>query len=148
MKSFLKSGVLVLVLATLGVQANPTKKSKLDGSAGISFDESAWAKILERAKKEKKIIFFDAYASWCGPCKQMQKNVFTRPEVANFFNTNFINVKKDMEEGEGPALANKYPLEAYPTLFFIDGNGKVIRQVIGYQTPEQLLALGKIVAKK
>lgn len=137
--------LFIFVVAQVNVQANPSKKNK---SAGIQFVEGSWAKILEQAKKEKKVIFFDAYASWCGPCKMMQKNVFTQTNVATFFNANFINVKKDMEIGEGPALANKYPLEAYPTLFFIDSNGKVIRQVIGYQTPEQLLALGKIVANK
>ena len=137
--------LFIFVVAQVNVQANPSKKNK---PAGIQFVEGSWAKILEQAKKEKKVIFFDAYASWCGPCKMMQKNVFTQTNVATFFNANFINVKKDMEIGEGPALANKYPLEAYPTLFFIDSNGKVIRQVIGYQTPEQLLALGKIVANK
>ena len=53
-----------------------------------------------------------------------------------------------MESGEGLTLANKYPLEAYPTLFFIDGKGKVVKQVIGYQTPEKLIDLAKSVQKK
>ena len=145
MKTISRIVFLMLVVAQVSVQANPSKKVK---GVGIQFVDAPWAKIIAQAKKENKIIFFDAYTSWCGPCKMMQKNVFTRPEVAEFFNANFINVKKDMEIGEGPDLANKYPLEAYPTLFFIDGSGKVVRQVIGYQTPEQLVALGKVVMKK
>jgi thioredoxin 1 len=115
---------------------------------GIQFAKSSWAKVLEKAKKEKKPIFFDAYASWCGPCKMMQKKVFTEQTVADYYNQNFVNYKQDMEIGEGPMLANKYPLEAYPTLFFIDENGKVIRQEVGYRTKDDLLNIGKMVAGK
>ena len=53
-----------------------------------------------------------------------------------------------MESGEGPMLAQKYPLEGYPTLFFIDGNGIVVKEVIGYQQPETLIKIGKTLAKK
>ena len=48
------------------------------------------------------MIFLDAYASWCGPCKMLQKNVFTKKAVGDFYNSKFINVKMDMEKGEGP----------------------------------------------
>ena len=119
---------------------DPSKKG-----AGIQFTNASWAEILKKAKAENKVIFLDAYASWCGPCKLLQKNVFTRQDIGELYNKQFINVKMDMEKGEGPALAQRYPLEAYPTLFFIDGNGRVLRKVIGYQTPAVLLSIGKSV---
>ncbi|WP_460636445.1 thioredoxin family protein [Larkinella harenae] len=112
---------------------------------GIQFAEATWKAHLAKAKAEKKIVFLDAYTTWCGPCKMLQKNVFTQKSVGDFFNQEFINVKIDMESGEGPELALKYPVEGYPTLMFIDGNGKVLKTVLGYQTPEQLLAIGKTV---
>lgn len=149
MKSIFTVVVLAFVVtsATLAAAKNtPNKKAK--AATGIQFTEGAWSKILEKAKKEKKIIFFDAYASWCGPCKQLQKYVFTRQDVGDFFNQNFVNVKKDMEEGEGPMLASVYPLDAYPTLFFIDGNGKIIKKFVGGLAPEDLIQLGKSVLKK
>ena len=52
-----------------------------------------------------------------------------------------------MERGEGPQLARLFPLEAYPTLFFIEPSGKIIKKVIGYQTPEALISIGKSVTK-
>ncbi|GAA4406145.1 hypothetical protein GCM10023187_25270 [Nibrella viscosa] len=118
-------------------------KKKNDEDAGIQFTEASWAAILKKAKAEKKVIFLDAYASWCGPCKLLQKNVFTKKEVGDYFNRQFINVKMDMEKGEGPSVAQMYPLEAYPTLFFIDGNGRVLKKVIGYRSPQELLSIGK-----
>ncbi len=75
----------------------------------------------------------------------LQKNVFTKKAVGDYYNSKFINVKMDMEKGEGPALAQVYPLEAYPTLLYIDGNGKILKKVLGLQTPEALIAIGKSV---
>jgi len=123
------------------------KKETKAADTGIRFTPGTWSQILKKAKAEKKIIFFDAYTTWCGPCKLLQKNVFTRTDVAEVFNKNFINVKFDMESGEGPGLAKKYPLEGYPTLFFIDPDGNVVKQVIGYQNPETLIKIGKKLPK-
>ncbi|MCF0043615.1 thioredoxin family protein [Dyadobacter fanqingshengii] len=142
--------ILTLTFATTiaATKADGDKKEIKAEEKGIQFTEAKWAEILKKAKAENKIIFFDAYTTWCGPCKMMQKNVFTRDDVAAVFNKDFINVKYDMESGEGLKLAGKYPLEAYPTLFFIDAKGKVVKQVIGYQTPEKLIDLAKSVQKK
>lgn len=111
-------------------------------NSGITFEKGDWQTTLEKAKTENKLIFLDAYASWCGPCKKMAKDIFPLENVAAFYNENFINVKMDMEKGEGPALAEKYGLQAYPTLYFIDGNGEVMHKALGYHDADELVALG------
>ena len=35
---------------------------------GVKFFEGSFRQALAKAKKEKKLIMFDAYTSWCGPC--------------------------------------------------------------------------------
>ena len=121
----------------------PPAEATASAEPGIQFTDAAWKTHLAKAKAENKLVFLDAYTSWCGPCKMLQKNVFTQSTVGDFFNKEFINVKVDMEKGEGPDLALQYPLEGYPTLFFIDGDGKVVKKVLGYISPEELLAIGK-----
>lgn len=108
---------------------------------GIEFLESSWEDAMKKAKKENKLLFVDAYAKWCGPCKVMAANVFTQKEAGDFFNANFINLKLDMEEMDGRTFGDKYPVRAYPTLMFIDGDGKLVLRVVGGQKLESLLAI-------
>ena len=113
-------------------------------ATGIRFTENKdWKTIVALAKKENKIIFLDAYATWCGPCKYLQNSVFTDTSVGDYFNTSFINVKIDMEKGEGPALAEKFGVTAYPTLFFINGDGELVHKNVGALDPSALIGLGK-----
>jgi len=110
---------------------------------GIVFNNGSWESNLQKAKSENKLIMLDAYASWCGPCKAMDKKTFTDAEVGTFFNENFVCVKMDMEKGKGPMLQKKYKLTAYPTIYFIDGKGKKVHENKGYLNPTEFLELGK-----
>jgi thioredoxin-related protein len=50
-----------------------------------------------------------------------------------------------MEKGEGLELARKFNVQAYPTLFFINSKGDIIKTVIGYQTADQLIQQAKSI---
>lgn len=114
-------------------------------SEGIRFFEGSWDDVVQEAKRLDRIIFVDAYAVWCGPCKKMSAEVFTDPKVGEFYNKNFVNLKLDAEKGEGLKFQEKYPISAFPTLFFIDPSGEVVQQVRGAQSVEGFLELGKKV---
>jgi thioredoxin-related protein len=78
----------------------------------------------------------------------MAKEVFTQKEVGAFFNKYFINVKMDMEKGDGPKLGQKYKVSAYPTLIFVDESGEVVNVQVGGVNAEQLLGLAKVSLSK
>lgn len=98
---------------------------------GIQFHDSSWNNLLSKAKAEDKLIFMDAYTTWCGPCKMMSKNVFPDSRVGDLYNRNFINAYTDMEKGEGIDLRKKYEVKAYPTYLFINGDGDVVHKIVG-----------------
>jgi thioredoxin 1 len=110
---------------------------------GITFIEADWNKALAEAKKQHKLIFLDAYTSWCGPCKLLKKNTFSDKAAGDFFNTHFVNVAVDMEKGFGPALLEKYGVNAFPTLLIIDENGKKVSFSRGFIPAEVLIEFGK-----
>ncbi|TRX60177.1 thioredoxin family protein [Fulvivirga sp. M361] len=110
---------------------------------GIEFCGGSWEEIKALAKKENKLIFFDAYTSWCGPCKWMDKNTFLDKETGEFYNKNVIPFKQDMEKGEGPMLSKKFRITQYPTYLFIDKNEKVVHKGSGAKGPKAFIAFAK-----
>lgn len=115
---------------------------------GIEFFQGSWKDAMAKAKAEDKLLFVDAYAKWCGPCKSMAKNVFTQQKAGDYFNANFINLKLDMEEEDGVTFGHKYPVSAYPTLMFLDGDGKLVKKIVGGQQVDGLIAHGIDANKK
>lgn len=110
---------------------------------GIEFFHGTWTEALQKARADEKLIFVDAFASWCGPCKRMAAQTFPDPRVGEFFNANFINMKIDMEKPENADFAKKYPVQSYPTLLFIDADGKIVLKEIGAKDVVQLIESGR-----
>lgn len=123
----------VIIGSLVTVQANAQNRK-------IAFEHGNFSEIKAKAKKENKLIFVDAFTTWCGPCKQMAKNVFTNDTVADYFNANLVNAKIDMEKGEGLEIAKQYEVQCYPNLLFIDGDGKLVHRIAGYMSPSDFIA--------
>lgn len=101
---------------------------------GVVFEHGTLNEALAKAKKNKKgpkLIFLDCYTTWCGPCKYMSNTIFPMKHVGDFFNANFVNIKIDMEKGEGPELAKRFSIRAYPTFLILDSEGKEINRIVG-----------------
>lgn len=106
---------------------------------GIDFQKDTFEEAKLRAKKENKLLFLDFYTSWCGPCRSLSKNVFPLPEVGACFNKHFLSYKINAEVGEGVRLAREYSVASYPTLLFLDSEGKVVNRASGALPAEKLI---------
>lgn len=145
--------ILILVVSiafwAFTISRKDTRQAASNGTtSGIQFIESDWNKALDEAKKQHKLIFLDAYAAWCGPCKLLKKNTFPDKDAGDFFNENFISVAVDMEEGLGPRLAEQFRVEAYPTLIIADESGREVAYTKGYMSAADLIEFGKFGLKK
>lgn len=111
---------------------------------GIAFESDTlkWEKILAKAKAENKIVFVDAYTTWCGPCKSMAKNIFPQKSVGDVFNSRYVNVKIDMEKGEGISIQKKYNVRVYPTYLFVNGDGELVHRSLGSMAAEKFVEVG------
>lgn len=134
----MKQIVLLFLLSLVFSAAAPAQ--------GIDFFHGTWPEALAKAKSDSKYIFVDAFASWCGPCKKMASTVFTDAKVGDFFNANFICLKIDMEKPENSEFAGKFPVSAYPTLMFIDGDGKLVSKDVGAKSVTDLIAFAQKVS--
>lgn len=137
--------ITMLLLGVVNMSMGQNKSQPIH----IKFsNQKKWTAILHQAKSEKKVIFVDAFTSWCAPCKVLKNTVFTDPKVAAYFNQHFINCTFDMEKGEGVQLSNEWNVTAYPTLLFFDKDGKIIKQYVGLLQAKDLLHLGEDIANK
>jgi thiol-disulfide isomerase/thioredoxin len=132
MKKIISSAILMMFIRTHCL------------SQGIIFQNLSYSEALLLSSSEKKMIFIDAYASWCNPCKMLEKKVFSDEKVADYFNKNFICLRYDIEKGEGVNMAIKLNVEAMPSLYFIDSHDNVIKKSVGYKDANKLLQLAAI----
>jgi thiol:disulfide interchange protein len=145
MKNVFFAITLFLSSTLISFSQSGSKPSSEKAKSDYTFDffTGGFDEAMKEASKKKKMLFVDAYTSWCGPCKMMNNSTFKDKEAGDFFNSNFISMKIDMEQGEGPAFAMKYSVRAYPTLLFISPKGDVIHKVLGFRDGSVLTEEGK-----
>lgn len=122
----------LIVLATVSLVAGQ-----------VSFIEVTTPEEMEVAQKkasdQQLMMFVDVYATWCGPCKIMDREVYTDPAVAGYMNANFVNVRMDGETDYGRKYAAEQQLEGYPSMFIFSRDGESVSRVVGFTPAEELV---------
>lgn len=113
-------------------------------SQGIRFFEGNYEAALTQAAKENKILFIDFYADWCGPCKAMEKEVFTDSLIGDYFSQKIVALQINTEKKENKDVVKKYKVSSMPTLAFLRPNGKIISITSGARNVEELLKMAQI----
>lgn len=113
-----------------------------EGSRELSAEEMSVGKwyhnldeAMKVAKMTNKIVLVDFYTTWCGPCKKMAAEAFTSEPFLEKAK-DFVLCKLDAEIETD--LASKYQVTAYPTVVFVDGDGKKVHQFVGYRNVAQV----------
>lgn len=142
----MKATMIACLLGVMIVRAQDEK--------GIHFEDGlSWQQVQEKAKSENKYIFVDCFATWCGPCKEMDKNVYPSEKVGVYLNNKFISVrvqmdstKKDNEQvkawyADAQNIQSKYEVTAFPTYLFFSPDGKIVHRGLGYKAPDDFILL-------
>lgn len=150
MKVFIYSLLFIALtsaMAFISVKDGDRPAIPAAGDGGIRF-QASWSKALATARAQHKLIFLDAYAAWCGPCRLLRETTFTDKKAGDFFNEHFVNVAIDMEKGDGPGLARQFKVTAYPTLVIANEKGELITYAQGYLKPSKLISFGRYGLRK
>lgn len=113
-------------------------------SRELSLEEinsAKWYYDLDEAKKvaqaSNKKIFVDFFATWCGPCKMLERDCFGTDEF-KAFGKKMVFCRIDVDEQQ--SVAQAYGIEAMPTQDVLDKNGNVVANRVGYSNAQDFFS--------
>jgi thioredoxin-related protein len=104
-----------------------------------------------KAKSDNKLVLLDFTGSdWCGWCKRLNAEVFSKPQFQDYATKNLILVELDFPrykqqsdavKKQNRELAGEFQIEGFPTLIVLDAAGKKVGE-LGYMEggPEVFIA--------
>ena len=137
------------LIALLPMAACSRPDGNADGSRssgpGVAFASGTFDEALARARSEKRLLLVDVYTDWCGWCKKLDREVFGDARVAEAAR-GLVAVRVNAEK-EGEKVAQRYDVQGYPTVLFVDGSGSVVKRIDGYVDAAEMLRILKALPK-
>lgn len=135
----MKKWIFLLLLA-LGAGA---------AQAQVKFETGSTDAVRELARKQGKLVFIDLYASWCPPCRMMERQVFSRKDVGEFMSERFVAAKYDTDKATGRELMQRYGKGAIPLYLVFTVDGELLGRIQGAAAPDEFMDdLQTIIARQ
>jgi len=95
--------------------------------------------VLQKADEEDRYVMIDFYSDSCVPCKELDAITFRDPDVVDMLKS-FTVIKVDLTRG-GEELIDMYDIKGFPTIVFLDPDGREIRnaRLLGFEKPRDFL---------
>lgn len=92
-------------------------------------------KARQVAREQNRAILVHFYADWCGPCKNMERNVLHTPAVQKALKIQMVGVLINLDHH--PELGDRFGIEKLPTDVVIEPSGKHIVKSEGPKTVKE-----------
>lgn len=115
---------------------------------------------MELAKKENRPILIDFTGSdWCGWCKKLDRETFSKSSFKDYAKDNLVLVYADFPNGkpqsdklkqQNAQLKNEFGVRGFPTIVLLSPDGKKIWENVGYLSggPDAMIsAINKAAGK-
>jgi len=103
----------------------------LSVAASVHAEPINWRGSLDAAKREAnesgKLVLLHFYTPSCGPCKKLDRDVFSQPQIASAMQRDYVPVKLNADNA--PAMAHAYQINRVPTEVVITPQGNVVQKL-------------------
>ena len=118
-------------------------------SAASAQQAVRWQVDLEAAKRQasqtNRMVLVHFWATWCLPCKEMEREVLSKPEVMAALAADYVPVKVNADHF--PHTCRKYSVSVLPTDIIITPQGQLIEKMDGVTgLPQYLARLNQVAA--
>lgn len=101
--------------------------------------DTDYARAWQRAKKQGRPVLLHFHATWCAPCRQMERDVLNSPDVLRELNTRCVAVKVDCDQQ--PVMVEQFGVEALPCDILVTPDGKMHRLNMGVVSAREYTSL-------
>lgn len=94
---------------------------------------------LQQANASGRLVLLKFTADWCGYCKKMERETFTKPAVASLVNQQFVPVLVDADKYQ--VLVKHLKIKGLPAILVASPDMVILQRISGYQTEDKLLPI-------
>ena len=124
-------------------------------AAAKSLPWRGWDRGLEEARTSGRPVLVDVYTDWCGWCKRMKAEVYSKPEVRDYLKDHFVLIELNAEAADpalyedksytSRSLAAHPEASGYPTTVFLRSGGEHLVSVPGYLEASKFLQVLRFI---
>ncbi len=146
----IKLGITIIIMLIGFVLSGCNQTEKQSAAAATptaTREQSIWqsdydAALKQAAAENKYVLVSISGLEWCGWCKALENEVFSKPEFVEYAKANLVCVLLDFNRSghatnaefakQHEALLASYQVEGFPTVLILNSQGRAIKRD-GYQ---------------